>query len=852
MRSARPFLWLGWVAVVLVSAAFPLVSPLQSGADVLVPEGFSSSQWVTGLTRPTAMAFAPDGRLFVCEQSGSLRVVKNGTLLTNPFLALNVDPNGERGLLGVAFDPNFEQDPYVYVYYTVPGSPAHNRVSRFTANGDVFVPGSELVLLDLDNLSSATNHNGGSIHFGPDGYLYIAVGENANSANSQSMSNLLGKVLRMGKDGSIPPDNPFVDTANGKNRLIWARGVRNPFTFAFQPGTGRLHINDVGQNTWEEIDLGQAGANYGWPVLEGFNHPENHNPAYTRPIFAYTHDDPTLGGCAITGGTFYNPAVARFPAEYVGKYFFADFCGGYIAYINPQNPSPATLFDTALLSPVDLQVGPDGALYCLSHADDPGASLVTRIDYTVNSPPLITGEPQDLTVTEAAPATFSVSAVGAATVTYQWQRNDMDIEGATGPSYTLASPTLGDSGAQFRVKVHNGLGDATSREATLTVTANTPPVPTIFTPMEGTHYVGGQAFSYSGSATDPEDGALPASAFTWRIDFHHDEHTHPFVPDVSGSKTGNFTIPTEGETSANVWYRIHLTVKDSSGATAATFRDILPTKSTFTLQTSPPGLGLTLDGQPITAPVATEGVVGIKRTLGAPPTQNPSGDELTFEGWSDGGAATHDISTPASNTTYTATYGLSAGAPSDLTAQARSSLRVDLSWTDHSSTESKFIVERKQGSGPWQAVGEPAANQTTFSDAPLAAVATYSYRVKAVIGGLETLPSNEAHASTPKAGKLQLIPGSLAFAKVKVGRSKTLTVTARNNGNGPLPVTVSSLSAPFSVAKGGSFTLLKNKQRKFSVTFTPAATGQVTAKLTIQSDDPNRRSFSYSVTGRGF
>jgi glucose/arabinose dehydrogenase len=795
------------------------------------------------------MAFAPDGRLFVCEQVGDLRVVKDGTLLTNPFLHLSVDPNGERGLLGVAFDPNFEQDPYVYVYYTVPGSPAHNRVSRFTANGDVAVPGSELVLLDLDSLSAATNHNGGSIHFGPDGYLYIAVGENANSANSQSMGNLLGKVLRMGKDGSIPSDNPFVDTATGKNRLIWARGVRNPFTFGFQPGTGRLHINDVGQNTWEEIDLGVAGANYGWPNNEGPAGPNN--PNFTRPIFSYRHDDPVLGGCAITGGTFYNPSVARFPAEYVGKYFFSDFCGGYIAYINPQNPSSATVFDTALISPVDLQVGPDGALYCLSHADDPGASLVTRIDYTVNSPPLITGQPQDLTVTENAPATFTVSAVGAATLTYQWQRNDVDIPDATGPSYTLTSPTLDDTGAQFRVKVHNGLGDATSRDATLTVTANTPPVATILTPTEGTHYVGGQAFSYSGSATDAEDGSIPASAFTWRIDFHHDAHTHPFLPETSGSKSGNFTIPTEGETSANVWYRIHLTVKDSSGAEATAFRDIVPTKSTFTLQTSPPGLGLTLDGQPVTAPVSIEGVVGIKRTLGAPTTQSPDGDQFTLEGWSDGGAATHDISTPSTDTTYTATYGLTAGAPSNLVAQARSAVRADVSWDESSNSETGFIVERKTGGGAWTNIGQTGANETAHTDTTLSPQTQYSYRARAVISGLETVPSNEFVITTPAAGKLQLAPPALTFGKVRVGHSKTLTVIARNNGKGPLPVTVGALAAPFSVANGGSFTLLKNKQRKLSVTFTPTKTGQATAKLTIQNDDPNHRSVSFTVSGRG-
>ena len=145
----------------------------------------------------------------------------------------------------------------------------HNRISRFTANGDVAVAGSEVVILDLDNLSGATNHNGGALHFGPDGKLYAAVGENANGANAQSLTNLFGKMLRLNPDGTIPTDNPFFSTATGKNRAIWALGLRNPFTFAFNPAGSRMFINDVGQNTWEEINDGIAGANYGWPTTEG-------------------------------------------------------------------------------------------------------------------------------------------------------------------------------------------------------------------------------------------------------------------------------------------------------------------------------------------------------------------------------------------------------------------------------------------------------------------------------------------------------------------------------------------------------------------------------------------------------
>jgi glucose/arabinose dehydrogenase len=222
------------------------------------------------------MSFSPDGRLFVCLQGGDLRVIKNGALLATPFVSVTTTSAGERGLLGVTFDPGFATNRFVYVYYTVPTAPIHNRVSRFTADSaspDVAQAGSEMVILELDNLSGATNHNGGAIHFGPDGKLYIGVGENANSAISQSLTNRLGKILRINADGSIPSDNPttfpgITGSPAGVNQAIWAVGLRNPYTFTFQPGTTRMFINDVGENTWEEINDGLAGSNYGWPNCE--------------------------------------------------------------------------------------------------------------------------------------------------------------------------------------------------------------------------------------------------------------------------------------------------------------------------------------------------------------------------------------------------------------------------------------------------------------------------------------------------------------------------------------------------------------------------------------------------------
>jgi glucose/arabinose dehydrogenase len=627
-----------------------------------LPAGFTEFQVANGIASPTAMAIAPDGRIFVCEQQGTLRVIKNGSLLSNAFISLPVDSNGERGLLGVAFDPAFATNQFVYVYYTTATAPVHNRVSRFTANGDVAVAGSEVVLLELDNpLPSATAHNGGALHFGLDGKLYIAVGDHNGSSNAQLFNSLHGKMLRLNADGTIPTDNPFYNTATGNYRAIWALGLRNPFTFAIQPGTGRIFINDVGQAAYEEINDGIAGSNYGWPTCEGPCNPPN--ASFRDALYTYGH---TGENCAITGGAFYNPTTARFPSSYVGKYFFTDLCAGTIKTFDPTTNTVAD-FSTGSSYSVDLDVSPEGYLYYLRR----GNGQVWRIDYTANQAPAITQQPENAIHSVGEAATFTVAATGATPFTYQWQRNSVNITGATSASYTLASTALGDNGAQFRCIVTNSFGTATSNAATLTVTTDQRPTATITTPIVGTTYQAGQTISYSGTGTDPETGNLPASAFTWRVDFHHHVHTHPHVPPTSGATSGSFVIPTIGETDTDVWYRIHLTVTDPFGFSTSVYRDILPQKSTLTLQTNPAGLQVTLDGSPQTTPVSKQSVVGMQRTLGVISPQNLSGTNYVFSSWSDGSAATHTITTPSVNTTYTASYTLcSSISPASQTIEA--------------------------------------------------------------------------------------------------------------------------------------------------------------------------------------
>lgn len=433
LRLCMPRSFVYRVAFIIVLGFF--LTGLSLHATLL--PGFTEAQVGSNLGgSPTAMDFAPDGRLFVCLQSGQVRVIENGNLLATPFVTVPTTENGERGLLGIAFDPGFAGNHFVYVYYTVSNAPIHNRVSRYTANGNVAVSGSETVILDLDNLSTATNHNGGAIHFGSDGKLYIGVGENANPANSQSVANRLGKLLRINADGTIPSDNPtsfpnIAGSPTGANRAIWAVGLRNPFTFGVQPGTGRLFINDVGQNTWEEINDGIAGSNYGWNICEGDCSPPNSN--FRDPLLQYSHDD----GCAIVGGAFYNPSVNQFPAGYVGKYFFGDLCGAWIRVMDTSN-NTASDFATGIGSPVDIKVGPEGSLYYL----DQGSGQVWKI--SAISTPTPTATPITVSGTVTYCSNPAADGVPGVTLTLTGSGSGSILSDSSG-NYQFTSLTAGGS-----------------------------------------------------------------------------------------------------------------------------------------------------------------------------------------------------------------------------------------------------------------------------------------------------------------------------------------------------------------------------------------------------------------------
>ena len=637
-----------------------LMTAIQSTRATTLPPGFAEVLVAQELD-PTAMALAPDGRLFITEKIGRIRIIENGQMLTDPFLILDVDNYNERGLSGIAFDPDFTTNGYLYLYYTVKGE-NHNRVSRFTADGNYVVPGSETVLLNIEPLNG-TIHNAGSMSFGTDGKLYISVGDGADGQTAQSLTSLRGKILRINADGTIPADNPFYNETTGDFRAIYAMGLRNSFSMSIQRGTGRIFATEVGNNAWEEVNEILPGKNYGWPVIEGPINGQTPPPNYKEPVFYYNHND----GCAAVAANFYNPVDTMFPSIYAGKVFFADYCRGYIKYLDPDQPGVPTTFATNINRPLNMVTAPDGTMYYLSRAGIGGGSesdntasengTLWRIFYTGSGAPFIAVNPQSLLIPVGEDAHFSMIASGEEPIIYQWQLNKVDIPGSNSSELIITNAMLNDSGSLFRCIVSNAFGADTTLEAILRVTSNHRPEPDILTPVEGSTYRAGDTLSFSGIALDPEETTLGPDALRWKIDFHHKEHTHPGLVSTAGISEGQFIIPQTGETSDSVWYRIHLSATDAGGLTRAVTRDILPVKTQFIVETKPSGLPVYIESNYLVSPVTTTSVVGIIRRIEVL-VSIINGDSIhLFKQWSDGESSTSRSFAAADDTlTYTAIY----------------------------------------------------------------------------------------------------------------------------------------------------------------------------------------------------
>ena len=310
----------------------PTNIPTANASQFPDPNAFAWVPVIDGLTRPVDLqsAFDGSGRLFIIEKYGAIRIFKDGQLLDQPFLNIDDrvnDYSNEMGLLGLGFHPNFEQNGYFYVNYT--GEGGHTRISRFQANGDSADPNSEQVLMIVDQ--PFPNHNGGAVVFGPDGYLYLGLGDGGAGGdpqkNGQNKSALLGKILRIDVDNgdpyAIPADNPF-------GNEVWAYGLRNPWRISFDRATGDLWIGDVGQGEWEEVDYLPAGspggANFGWSIMEGsYGYDGEPQPGLLLPVAEYSHSNP-YSGCSVTGGYVYRGSMP----EWNGVYLYGDYCEGTV------------------------------------------------------------------------------------------------------------------------------------------------------------------------------------------------------------------------------------------------------------------------------------------------------------------------------------------------------------------------------------------------------------------------------------------------------------------------------------------------------------------------------------------
>jgi glucose/arabinose dehydrogenase len=700
------------VAAVALAVSISASTAARPAEAATTPPGFSDAL-VTSVSAPTGLAFTPDERLLVTTQPGQLRVVdQSGQLLPAPALDLasKLCSNNERGLLGVAVDPDFASNHYVYLYYTYkkhgvcptgqptnPNNPV-NRVSRFVLPADnVIDPATEKVL--VDNIPSPGSvHNAGDLHFGKDGYLYISVGDGgwdyagdsgsgAENDASRDQHVLLGKILRVTRNGEIPPDNPYLgpDSApcsptNGRTdpgkkcQETFAWGLRNPFRMAFDPNaTGtRFFINDVGQNEWEEVDEGRAGADYGWNVREGHcvtGSTTDCGPppqGMTNPI----HDYPHAGCSAITGGAFVPNGV--WPVEYDGTYLYGDYSCGKIFKITPASgggySSLRTEFVTDLggSSAVAMAFGPHAGSQSLYYTNYTNGGQVRRIDYTgdANRSPTaaLTADP----TSGSTPLTVNFDGSGSSdpdagdTLTYLWDFGDGTTSQTTTPTTSHQYTTSGTYTAKLTVRDNSGA--VSSPPATVRVDpGNNAPSPTIVAPAAGARFSVGQEITLTGEATDPEDGTLSGAKLNWEVIRHHrgtgPVHTHPYFTEVGNNIEFQAPSPEDlASTGDGNHLEIRLTATDSKGLKKTVTRILEPKRVQVTLGTDPAGLKLGVNGDTITAPQELTSWENHNLNVNAPLSQTLNGTPYEFVSWSDGGAASHTIVTPASAATYTAIY----------------------------------------------------------------------------------------------------------------------------------------------------------------------------------------------------
>ena len=637
--------------------------------------------------------------MLVTQDNGQLRVIKNGELLATPALVLGsrLCPRGERGLLSVAVDPNFDTNQFIYLFWThnahdscgQSGSDSpENRVTRMVlGDNDLVTPGSERVIVD-HMLAQRYNHNGGDLHFGANGLLYISVGDGgcvigdatrcgSLNTNSRRLDIPNGKILRVTRTGGVPATNPYVG-ATGARRCtlpagpqpgtgpcteIFASGLRNPFRIAQQPGTNTFYVNDVGQASWEEIDLLRSGKDYGWNVREGHCATDSTTgcgaTAFENPLHDYSH---AATGCgSITGGAFVPQGV--WPQPYGGSYLFSDYVCGKIFRLVPQAGGGYTQeeFMTDVSVPVHLAFGPYGTTRALYYLDY-GGGTVHRVAYTDdNSAPVASfwQRPNGLSVTLDASASYDPDS-GDSVASYEWDFGDGTTLTSTTPRITHTYPATQTYATTLTVTDQHGTASAPFSKDVYA--GEHPPTISITSPAPTARFSVGQSITITATASDAEDGPLPAAAITWTVLQHHGTHDHPYAdPQTGSSITVTYPSPEDVASTENSYLVARAVATDSRGLTSRAGRNLLPKQVTLTFASSPTGATVLVNDTPRTAPSSLVSWPGYVLELSAP-NQTVGGTPYVFRSWSDGGTRTHTITTPGTDRTYTARYAPRTGA----------------------------------------------------------------------------------------------------------------------------------------------------------------------------------------------